>query len=218
MSAEPKVSPLRLAATGGYLLFWPALLFLLAGTWRWSEGWIFSGWFVTLCATSIGWLYRRDPALLAERYRRPGSGGQKGWDKLVVYGLVLGFIGWIAVMPLDAKRYGWTPRLPVLIASLGGVLLLLSAFLFFRSFADNTFLSPLIRIQEERKQHVVSTGVYGFVRHPMYLGAILMYLGAPLLLGSGLGLLLGALLAALLAGRIVGEERLLVSELEGYDG
>src|SRR5262249_59006751 len=50
-------------------------------------------------------------------------------------------------------------------------------------------LSPLIRIQTERKQHVVSTGVYGLVRHPMYLGAILMFIGAPLLLGSVYGVL-----------------------------
>src|SRR5262249_41590237 len=97
--SNPRISPLRLAATGVYLLFWPALIFLLAGSWRWVEGWIFGAWFVTLCTTCIVWLYRKDPALLAERYRTPGSGGQKGWDQLVVYGLAIGFIGWIAVMP-----------------------------------------------------------------------------------------------------------------------
>jgi protein-S-isoprenylcysteine O-methyltransferase Ste14 len=216
MNPAATVSPLKLAATGLYLLFWPVLLFLLAGDWRWVEGWMFSGWFVALCTTCIAWLYRKDPALLAERYRRPGSGGQKGWDKLVVYGLALGFIGWIAVMPLDARRFGWTPRLPVLVEALGGAILLLSSMLFFRSFTDNPFLSPLVRIQSERKQRVISTGVYGFVRHPMYLGAILMFAGGPLLLGSLVGLLVGALLSLLLAGRIIGEEKLLASELEGY--
>jgi protein-S-isoprenylcysteine O-methyltransferase Ste14 len=63
---------------------------------------------------------------------------------------------------------------------------------------------------------VVSTGVYGFVRHPMYLGAVLMFVGTPLLLGSAAGLLLGAAMTLLLAFRIAGEERALADELEGY--
>jgi protein-S-isoprenylcysteine O-methyltransferase Ste14 len=198
------------------LLFWPALIFLLSGDWRWVEGWLFGGWLVALCATCIAWLYRNDPALLAERYRRPGSGGQKGWDTIVVYLLVPGFAIWIAVMPFD-RRFGWTGRWPVGLQALGGALLLASAAFFFRSFTDNPFLSPLVRIQSERKQQVVSTGVYGLVRHPMYLGAILMFAGAPLLLASSRGLIAAAALSALLCLRILGEEKLLARELEGYD-
>jgi protein-S-isoprenylcysteine O-methyltransferase Ste14 len=216
MSTEPTVSVPKLIATALYLVFWPLLIFLLGGTWRWLEGWIFGVWFVGLCATCIVWLYRRDPALLAERYRKPGTGGQAGWDTLVVYALAVGFIGWIAVMPLDAQRFGWTPRLPLALKACGAVMLALSSFFFFRSFTDNAYLSPLVRIQTDRKQQVVSTGVYGFVRHPMYLGAILLFLGAPLLLGSAAGLLVGLALSLLLAGRIVGEEKLLAAELEGY--
>jgi protein-S-isoprenylcysteine O-methyltransferase Ste14 len=91
-----------------------------------------------------------------------------------------------------------------------------SFFLFFRSYTDNTFLSPLVRIQEERKQRVISTGVYGIVRHPMYLGGILMFFGAPLLIGSGYGLLAGLALTILLMARITGEEEMLGRELDGY--
>ena len=90
------------------------------------------------------------------------------------------------------------------------------ALLFFRAFRDNTFLSPLVRVQSERRQRVVSTGVYAFVRHPMYLGAVLMFVGAPILLGSALGLVVAAAMTALLAGRILIEERVLVRELDGY--
>lgn len=117
----------------------------------------------------------------------------------------------------DARRFGWTPHLPRWLEAVGGVLLVGAAFFFFRAFKDNPFLSPLVRIQTERKQQVVSTGVYGFVRHPMYLGATLMFIGGPLLLGSAWGLLVGASLVLLLMIRIRGEETLLACELEGYD-
>jgi protein-S-isoprenylcysteine O-methyltransferase Ste14 len=217
MPSTPTISPLKLLATAVYLVAWPALQLWLSGDWRWLEGWIFGLWFVALCATCIGWLYRKDPALLAERYRRPGSGGQSRTDTLIVFGLFFGFIAWIVLPPLDARRFGWTPRLPPWVEVAGGVLLLGAAFFLFRSFTDNTFLSPLVRIQTERRQQVVSTGVYALVRHPMYLGASLMFIGGPMLLGSVWGLLLGLGLVLLLMLRIVGEENLLGRELDGYE-
>ena len=210
------VTPVKLLLTALYLLIFPALILLLSGDWLWIEGWIFDIWFIALCATSIIYLYRHDPALLAERYKKPGTANQKGWDKYVVYGLVLGFILWIVIMPLDAKRFGWSaaPILPVRV--FGGIGLLYSSFLFYRAYKDNTFLSPLVKVQTERKQQVVSTGVYAFVRHPMYLGGILLFIGTPMLLGSLYGVLIGVLLSLLIVARIIGEERMLVKELEGY--
>ena len=163
-----------------------------------------------------GTTYRKDPALLEERFKQPGEEGQAGWDRFVVVGLLLGFIVWVVVMPLDAKRFGWSPPFPLWLEAIGLALLVGSAFLFFRSYADNTFLSPLVRIQEDRKQQVVSTGVYGFVRHPMYLGGILMFVGAPLLLGSLFGVVAGLALTVLLMARIVGEEKMLARDLDGY--
>jgi protein-S-isoprenylcysteine O-methyltransferase Ste14 len=216
MPSSPAVSRFKLVATAAYLVAWPALQLWLSGDWRWIEGWLFGLWFVALCAGCIGWLYRKDPALLAERYRKPGSGGQSRADELIVYGLVIGFIAWMVLPALD-RRFGWTPRLPPWVEAGGGVLLLGAAFFLFRAFSDNPFLSPLVRIQTERRQQVISTGVYGVVRHPMYLGASLMFVGGPLLLGSAWGLLLGLELVVLLMRRIVGEEKLLAHELEGYD-
>ncbi|TEB11946.1 methyltransferase family protein [Pelotomaculum propionicicum] len=207
----------RIIFTLVYILLFPALLLLLSGDWLWVEGWIFSVWFAVLCFSTIIHLYRHDPALLAERYKKPGTGNQKGWDRYVVAGLLLGFIAWIVIMPLDAKRYGWTVYLPLWVKVLGFIALLLSFFFFYRSYADNTFVSALVRIQAERKQRVVSTGVYSIVRHPMYLGGILLFIGAPLLLGSLYGLIIGLAMFFLLAGRILGEEKMLVDELEGYE-
>jgi len=199
-----------------YILLFPALLLIISGDLLWPAGWVFSFWFILLCFSTILYLYRKDPALLDERYKQPGTGNQEGWDKYVVYGIVMGFLLWIVIMPLDAKRFGWSPAFPLWLNVLGGAMLAGSFFLFFRSYTDNTFLSPLVRIQEERKQRVISTGVYGIVRHPMYLGGILMFFGAPLLIGSGYGLLAGLALTILLMARITGEEEMLGRELDGY--
>ena len=189
----PAVSPLKLLLTVLYLLVWPALILFLSGDWHWRQGWMFGGWFLFVCVSAIGWLYRNNRALLAERYRQSGSGGQSRRDRIVVYLLVVGFIAWIVLQPLDAHRFRWTPRLPLAVEVAGGALLTLSWLFLFRSFTDNAFLSPLVRIQSERKHRVVSGGVYGVVRHPMYLGAILMFLGAPLLMGAISALLVGVL-------------------------
>ncbi len=190
---------------------------VLGGDVRWVEGWIFGGWFVAMCGSVVGWLYHKDPALLAERYRRPGTGGQSRRDRGVVYGMLVGFAGWIVLMPLDGRRFRWSPSLPVAVEVAGGALLVLAWVILFRSFTDNTFLSPLVRIQSEREHHLVSTGVYGVVRHPMYLGAILMFIGGPLLLGALTALAVGSGLAVLLAVRIGDEEKLLSAELPGYE-
>lgn len=206
----------KLAGAILYILLFPVLLFLLAGDGEWREGWVFAIWFLLLCFTTIMYLYRRDPALLAERFRKPGTGSQPPRDRLVVYLLVAGFIAWIAVMPLDARRFGWSPPFPSWLTALGVAGLAVSFFFFFRSYADNTFLSPLVRVQDERGQKVVSTGVYSLVRHPMYLGAVLMFLAAPLLLGSLLGFAAGLALTALLMFRIGVEEALLARDLPGY--
>jgi len=213
-TAKPGIVKLLLTAV--YILIFPALVLLLSGDWLWIEGWIFNLWFIALCATVIIYLYINDPALLAERYKQPGAANQRRWDKYVVIGIALGFILWIVIMPLDAKRFGWSAGFPLWLKAIGMIGLLLSAFLFYRSYADNTFLSGLVRIQAERKQRVVSTGVYGFVRHPMYLGGILLFIGAPLLMGSFYGVITGILLSLLLMFRIIGEETMLVTELEGY--
>lgn len=199
-----------------YILIFPALILLLSGDFFWPAGWVFCIWFILLCYSTILYLYRKDPALLEERYKKPGTGNQEGWNRYVVYGLVIGFVLWIVIMPLDARRFGWSAVFPLWVNVLGGTGLAGSFFLFFRSYTDNTFLSPLVRIQEERKQQVVSSGVYGFVRHPMYLGGILMFIGAPLLLGSWYGLLPGLALTLLLMARIRGEEEMLARELDGY--
>lgn len=215
MRSKPPIPAVTSVAIGAYLLAVPIVILWLSGSWRWVEGWIFGVWFSSFFGTCLWWLYDKDPALLAERFRRPGSGGQSRSDLAILIGVKVGATAWFVLPPLD-MRLGWLPRLPLWSEICGPVLLVGGSFFLFRSFTDNPFLSQLVRIQSERGQHVIDTGVYGIVRHPMYLGADMMFIGGALLLGSVFGLLVGLGLVLLLAFRIFGEEKLLTRDLEGY--
>ncbi len=199
------------------ILIFPAVILFLSGNWLWLEGWIFSLWFDAMVLSNMMYLYWKDPALLAERSKAPGSDNQKQWDKYLVIGIYFMALVWFIIMPLDAKRFEWSPLFPVWLKVLGGVALLPALYLIYQATVENTFLSTLVRIQTDRKQHVISTGVYGFVRHPLYLGCLFMVLGAPLLLGSLYGFIIGFIAIIVLVGRIIGEEKMLVNELEGYE-
>lgn len=199
------------------ILIFPAVFLFASGNWLWLEGWIFSLWFDAMVLSNYIYLYQHDPALLTERSKAPGSDNQKQWDKYLLTGAYLMAFVWFIIMPLDAKRFGWSPTFAVWLKVLGGVALLPALYLIYRATVENTFLSILVRIQTERKQQVISTGVYGFVRHPLYLGVLLMLLGAPLLVGSIYGLIICLIAVFVLVGRIIGEEKMLVNELEGYE-
>lgn len=198
-------------------IVFPGVTLLLAGDWGWVEGWVFGLWFDAMMLSIMIYTYLYDPALLAERSKRPGSDNQKRWDKHLQTLILLIALLWLVILPLDARRLQWSPTFPLWSKVLGGVALLPALFLIFRATVENTFLSAMVRVQTERKQHVISTGVYGFVRHPLYLGCLLMMVGAPLLVGSAWGLIITGVGLVVLMGRIVGEEKMLSDELEGYN-
>jgi protein-S-isoprenylcysteine O-methyltransferase Ste14 len=198
-------------------LFFPAITLLLAGNWHWVEGWIFALWFDVMILFNLIYLYWKDPALLAERTKAPGSANQKSWDKYLMISIFAIALLWFIVLPLDAERFHWSPDFPIWLKILGDVALIPALYLIERATIDNTYLSAIVRLQRERKQHVITTGVYGFVRHPLYLGCALMMFGAPLLVGSVYGLIISLIGLLVLAGRIIGEEKMLVEELEGYE-
>jgi len=214
MRPTPTITGLQLVAAPVFFLGLPLWL---SGDWRWVEGWIFGAWWVSLGAAVLFWLHYRDPALYAERFRMPGSGGESRSDLTILIGMKVCFPAFFVVPPLDV-RFGWTPHLPLWCEVCGGILLLGGSFFMFRGLTDNTFASQEVRIQTERGHHVIDTGVYGFVRHPMYLGGSLAFIGGALLLGSISGLLLGLAIVGLMVVRIFGEEKLLIRDLEGYKG
>jgi protein-S-isoprenylcysteine O-methyltransferase Ste14 len=192
-----------------------ALLFLAAGTAHWPEAWIFLIGFTVLGLGLGSSLARRDPGLLEERLRSPIQKNQKGADKILLTVLILLMYAWLAFMALDAVRFGWS-RVPRWVEGFGALGVLLSTWIGYRALRANPFAAPVVKIQKERGQRIVTTGPYRYVRHPMYGGALLWFIGLPLLLGSWWGLAAAPVFLVLLVIRIRIEEKALRNELQGY--
>jgi protein-S-isoprenylcysteine O-methyltransferase Ste14 len=191
------------------------LLFVPAGTLRWPGAWIFLA-ITVIGGLAVGFsLAHRDPALLAERLAPLFQRGQKPWDKILLTVIVMLFCAWLALMALDAARFQWS-HVPVATQVLGALCVAVCLWITHLTFRANTFAAPVVKIQSNRAQRVVTSGPYRHVRHPMYAGALLYFLGAPLLLGSWYGLAAALAFVVILAIRIVLEERMLTTELRGY--
>ena len=199
-----------------HLLILPAMLFLFAGDWRWIEGWVYSAIFLLMSYGILVYLYFHDPALLNERFKSPVQETQKRWDKVLLLLFFVEFLIWFAIMPLDARRFRWSPTFPLWLRATGALLQIVATYIVFAAMRENTFAAPVVKMQKERGQKVISTGLYAVVRHPMYAGATLLFISGPLLLGSLVGLALALLLIATIAARAFGEEAMLKQELEGY--
>lgn len=192
-----------------------ALLLGAAGTWRWPQAWVF---IIEMMASGIAiglWLARYDPGLLAERMSSPLQRGQAAGDKVLLLCLFIAWPAWLVFMALDAARFEWS-HLPAWTQVAGALLILVAMYAFYCTFRENSFAAPVVKIQKERGQTVVTTGPYSLVRHPMYAGGSLLFFAIPMLLGSGYGLALAPAWVILLMLRIPLEERVLRENLAGY--
>jgi protein-S-isoprenylcysteine O-methyltransferase Ste14 len=201
--------------TSVWLAGMTVLLFVPAGTIAWPEAWIFLGIIGGVGAAAGLWFARHDPGLLRERLSSPFQTGQPAWDKAILSLFFALYLASFIVMGLDAVRWRSTV-MPAWAEAVGAVCILASYAIIWRVLAENSFAAPVVRIQEERGQRIVTTGPYGIVRHPMYGGAVLFLLGTPLLLGSSYGLVFAPLLVILLAVRSVFEERVLAERFPEY--
>jgi protein-S-isoprenylcysteine O-methyltransferase Ste14 len=188
------------------------LVFALAGTVRYWQGWLYLAVFFGASLLTTLDLMRRDPALLERRMRGGPAAEKRPAQRLVMLGASAGFISLLVLPALD-RRLHWSD-VPLGVVFAGNVLVVVGFFFIFRVYRENTFTSATIEIAPN--QTVVSTGPYAIVRHPMYASALLYVIGTPFALGSYWGLVGVAVMLPFLIWRLFDEERMLVANLAGY--
>lgn len=186
-----------------------ALLFLPAWTVYYPGAWLFLALLgVPMLFMGIV-LFVKAPALLKKRLsHKEKEKAQQGMVKLSGLMFLVGFV----VCALDF-RFEWT-SVPLWLTVLGAVLFLMGYGMYAEVMRENAYLSRTVEVQENQK--VISDGLYGFVRHPMYLATLFMFLPLPLILGSLWGLVPFSFYLPLIAVRILSEEKVLSEGLAGY--
>jgi protein-S-isoprenylcysteine O-methyltransferase Ste14 len=201
---------LRSSVAGTLVL--AALIFVPAGTLYYWQGWAYAVVFVVTSAAFTVYLALCDPALLARRMEAGPAYEQEPAQRIIMRFALLGFVLLVVVPALD-QRFGWS-HAPWWIALAGDLLVALGFVFFYLVVRVNSFAAGTIRVEQD--QQVVSTGLYAWVRHPMYSGALFLFIGTPLALGSWWGLLIVPLFLPVLALRILNEEDVLARDLPGY--
>ena len=185
------------------------LLFLPAGTIFWWQGWLFMGvLFVPMFVAGLV-MMAKAPDLLRKRLSAKEDEGEQ---RTVLALSALMFVAAFVVAGLGF-RFGW-PQLPAWASWVGAVLFLAAYALYAEVMRENAYLSRTIEVQGG--QHVVDTGLYGIVRHPMYSATLLLFLSMPIVLGSPFSFVIMLAYLPIIAKRIRNEEEVLTDGLEGY--
>ncbi|MBQ7061054.1 MAG: isoprenylcysteine carboxylmethyltransferase family protein [Clostridia bacterium] len=186
-----------------------AILFLSAGTLRWPNAWLFLGLlFIPMFIAGIVMMLL-DPSLLEKRLNAKETEGEQ---RTVIALSALMFLAAFVLAGLNF-RFKWI-ELPNWIVFLAAAVFLLAYLMYAEVLRENTYLARTIGVSEGQK--VISTGLYGVVRHPMYLATLFLFPAMGLVLGSPISFLILLLYIPLIVKRIKNEEKVLEAELEGY--
>lgn len=186
-----------------------ALIFVPAGTIKFLNGWIFMGvLFVPMFIFGI-YLMFKNPDLLK---RRLNAKEKEGEQKTVIVLSGLMFMAGFVIAGLN-YRFGWVV-LPNIVTIIASIVFVISYILYAEVLRENAYL--LRTIEVEKGQKVVDTGMYGIVRHPMYIVTILLFLSIPLILGSIISFVIFLMYPFIIIKRIKNEEKVLERDLEGY--
>ena len=189
--------------------FMGLLLFLPAGGFHYTYGWLFLGLLFAPMALLGLFLFIKSPDLLAKRLNAKEK--EKTQQGVIAFSALMFPVGFL-VSAFDF-RFSWS-SVPVWCVALSSVLFLVGYAMYAEVMRENVYLSRTVEVQENQK--VIETGLYGIVRHPMYLATFLMFLPMPLILGSFWGLIPFAFYPVIIVIRILNEEQVLARELEGY--
>jgi protein-S-isoprenylcysteine O-methyltransferase Ste14 len=204
-----------LKAFGGLLfllLVMAALLFTPAWTLDYWQAWAFLSVFFSSALVITAYLMKKDPKLLGRRVHAGPTAEKETSQKIIQSITSLGFVAML-VIPALGHRFIWSTM--SLYLEVAGEVLVASGFLIvFLVYKENTFASATIELAPEQK--VISTGPYALVRHPMYMGALFLFVGMSLSLGSWWGLFAFLLIIPALIWRLLDEEKFLATNLPGY--
>jgi protein-S-isoprenylcysteine O-methyltransferase Ste14 len=185
------------------------MLFLPAGSLNYWQAWLFMGTLFVPFVFVASYFLKHDPGLLERRLRFKEKEAE---EKVIIrIGQLLFFIGFL--VPGFDFRFGWS-NVPSWLVIASDAVIFLAYMLVFLVFKENSYASRIVEV--DKKQKVISTGPYAFVRHPMYTGVIPMYLCIPLALSSYIALIFFVPVVIVIILRIFDEERLLLKDLEGY--
>ncbi len=187
-------------------------IFLPAWTFDYWQAWIVVAVFFGCTLAVTVYLMKNDPKLLERRVKAGVGNEQERGQNIIQAFAGAAFIALFVISALD-HRFGWS-TVPGYLVALGDLLVALGFYLVFLVFKENTFASGTIEIGDDQK--VVTTGPYTLVRHPMYIGALVMLVGVPPALGSLWGLLAIIPMTLVLAWRLLDEEKFLARNLAGY--
>lgn len=194
------------------LLFFGVLLFWPAGTFDYWQAWVFIAIFTAVSSgPSIYWGLRK-PEVLRRRMHSGPIAETRTVQKVATVGITASVVAVLVVCALD-HRFGWS-NVPTGLVIVGEVLVAVGLGMTMVVVNQNNYAAATITV--EAQQPVISTGLYGVVRHPMYVGALIMMVGMPLALDSYWGLVAIVPGMAVLALRIDDEEKMLRQELDGY--
>jgi len=196
------------------ILIMLVVIFGSAGTLFWMEAWILIFLFLLYVTFFALWLRKINPELLKERTSRKNEG--KHWDKIILSIYTLLLFCMLIVCGFDAVRFEWT-QMPFVLKLIGFVGYIPAVILVFLTAKENAYLSEVVRIQDDRSHQVVKTGLYKYIRHPMYLAVIIFVVSTPLALGSFFGLFFSGLIGIIFMIRTHLEEKTLQKELAGYE-
>jgi len=214
-SAKPKFGAIRwlIRETCGNLIL-IGILFGVVGRWNWWMGWALSGIYIIWSATTAILILPVNPEMLAERSRPHAD--TKNWDKMILGVMGLLMIAEYVIASLDV-HLSWSPQLPLYLQVIGLVMAIIGYdVLLVWAMVSNAFFVATVRIQKDRRQAVVSNGPYRFIRHPGYLGTLLLHWGVPLMLNSLWAFIPAGLITLVLVIRTFLEDKTLLAELPGY--
>ncbi len=189
------------------LLFWPA------GTFDYWQAWVFIAVFVVATMVPTVYLAVRYPDAFRRRTRSGPLAETRMAQKIINIGIIATTVAAGVLSALD-HRFGWS-AVPTSIVVIGNVLVVAGLAMAEIVIIQNNYAAATITVEAD--QPVVSTGLYGVVRHPMYVGALIMMIGMPLALGSYWGLLTMIPGVLVFVARITDEEKAMRQDLAGYD-